>query len=56
MKFPAFWIRSKNASGTIAARGWSDTSQDEAARNAEDRLQRILAASLNRNARSRSAS
>ncbi len=41
MKFPTFWIRLQNASGTIGARGWSDLSLDEATRNAEVRLQRI---------------
>ncbi len=48
MTFPTFWIRLQNASGTIAARGWSDLSLDEATRHAEDRLQRILAALRNK--------
>ena len=44
MKFPNFWIRVENPKGTVAARGWSDTSLEEATRNAQERLQRILAA------------
>lgn len=41
MKFPAYWTRVTNESGSIVARGWSETSQDEAQLNAENRLQRI---------------
>ena len=44
MKFPTFWIRLQNPNGTVTARGWSDVSLDEATRNAQNRLIRILAA------------
>ncbi len=44
MKFPAYWTRVSNSQGTITARGWSETSQEQAAAHAQDRLQRILAA------------
>ncbi len=42
MKFPTFWIRLQNPKGTVTARGWSDVSLDEATRNAQNRLIRIL--------------
>ena len=42
MRFAKYWTVAKNSSGNVTARGWSDVSQDEASRNAADRLQRIL--------------
>lgn len=42
MRFAKYWTVAKNSSGTVTARGWSNTSQDEASRNAGDRLRRIL--------------
>lgn len=42
MKFPKFWCRVHNETGKVVARGWSETSHDEAAANAERRLRRIL--------------
>ncbi len=42
MRFAKYWTVLKNSSGTVTARGWSNTSQDDAARNAHDRLRRIL--------------
>jgi hypothetical protein len=42
VKFPQYWTRVKNESGRVVARGWSETSQDEALANAKARLNRIL--------------
>ncbi|TWU43044.1 hypothetical protein Q31b_20790 [Novipirellula aureliae] len=42
MRFAKYWTVAKNSSGTVTAKGWSDASQDDAAKKASDRLQRIL--------------
>jgi len=42
VKFPRYWTRVKNESGLVVARGWSETSHDEALVNAKARLNRIL--------------
>ncbi|MEO8270403.1 MAG: hypothetical protein ABI557_11840 [Aureliella sp.] len=44
MKFPKYWTRAYNSTKKVAARGWSEVSQEEADRNAQARLRRILAA------------
>lgn len=51
MKFPNYWTRVTNPTGTVSARGWSDTSLDEAQANAENRLSRIINALQNNRAR-----
>lgn len=42
MKFPQFFSRVNSDSGRVSARGWSETSQEEADANALARLERIL--------------
>jgi hypothetical protein len=42
MKFPKFWHRASNERGTVFAKGWSESSQEEAVQNAEARLAKIL--------------
>ncbi len=44
MRFPRFWTRAYNAKKTVTARGWSESSLEEATQNAESRLARVLAA------------
>lgn len=44
MKFPKYWTRAVNSTKKVVARGWSEVSQEEADRNAQARLGRILAA------------
>ncbi|MCA9158594.1 MAG: hypothetical protein KDA72_09715 [Planctomycetales bacterium] len=44
MKFPKYWTRAVNSTNKVVARGWSEVSQEEADRNAQARLRRILAA------------
>ena len=44
MKFPNYWSRAYNDSGLVVARGWSETSSEDAHQNAERRLARILSA------------
>ncbi len=43
MRFPIYWKKVHNASQTLSARGWSDTSLEEATQRAEERLARIVA-------------
>jgi hypothetical protein len=42
MRFARFWKVVKNDSGNVSARGWSDQSEEEAGRLAQERLARIL--------------
>lgn len=42
MRFPRYWCRVENETGMVIARGWSETSYDEALSNANNRLDRIL--------------
>lgn len=42
MKFPRYWSRATNESGRVIAKGWSESSQEEASANAMARLRRIL--------------
>ncbi len=42
MKFPLYWNRAYNERRTVVARGWSDSSMEEATHNAQMRLGRIL--------------
>ncbi len=42
MRFAKYWTVVKNQSGTVTARGWSDTSEADAAQFAAERLNRIL--------------
>ena len=49
MRFAKFWTVAQNPKGSVSARGWSDSSQEEADRNAAVRLERILAWLRNRN-------
>lgn len=44
MKFPKYWTRAYNSTKKVVARGWSEVSQEDADRNAQARLRRILAA------------
>ncbi|HMO12943.1 MAG TPA: hypothetical protein PKD64_16280 [Pirellulaceae bacterium] len=44
MRFPLYWKQVENEKRTVSARGWSDRSLEEAQRNAEQRLARILTA------------
>lgn len=44
MRFPIYWKRARNEAGTVSARGWSDSSSEEAQQNARQRLGRVLSA------------